>query len=84
MNGYERMLAEQRAEIERLRSEVITFCSLWAGTYARDNGYPDRCLHPTHYDILARAGARMVAFTRYVPPELSAPPDDPDPTGTER
>jgi hypothetical protein len=84
MNGYERMLAEQQEEIERLRSEVITFCSLWAAQYARDNGYFDGCLHATHYDILARAGARLDAFTRYVPPELPAPPDDPDPTGTER
>jgi hypothetical protein len=79
MNGYERMIADQREEIERLRVEVIAFGTPWATQYARDHGYPDGCLHATHYDILARAGARMVAFTRYVPPELPAPTDDPDP-----
>jgi len=52
------------AEIESLRSDVIAFCAPWAATYARDCGLPEGHLHPAHYDILARAGARMDAFTR--------------------
>jgi hypothetical protein len=52
------------AEIKELRADVIAFCAPWAATYARDHGFPDRHLHPTHYDILARCGARMDAFIR--------------------
>jgi hypothetical protein len=51
-------------EIEWLRHSVIAFCAVWAAAYARDYGLPDGHLHPTHYDILARCGARMDAFTR--------------------
>ncbi len=54
----------QRDEIERLRSDVIAFCGPHADRWARDNGLPEGHLHPTHYDILENAGARMVAFTR--------------------
>jgi len=50
--------------IEELRRNVIAFCALWAGTYAQDHGLPDGHLHPVHYDILARCGARMDAFSR--------------------
>jgi hypothetical protein len=73
MNGWERMIEQQREEIVRLREdikqlreEVIAFCAPWAATYARDHGYPDGHLHATHYDILARCGARMDAFKRHV------------------
>ncbi len=51
-------------EIKRLRSDLIVFCFLWAEPYARDHGLPDGHLHSVHYDILARAGARMDSFTR--------------------
>ena len=57
-------LRAQAAEIERLRSDLIAFCGPWAATYARDHGLPDRHLHPTHYDILKNAGARMDDFVR--------------------
>lgn len=33
-------------------------------------GLPDGHLHPTHYDILARAGVRMDRFTRAEVPQL--------------
>jgi hypothetical protein len=55
MNGYERMLAEQREEIERLRG----------------------ALSECHHEIRK---LRIQLERR----RLSAPPDDPDPTGTER
>lgn len=60
-----------RGEVERLSAEntdlkqsVIAFCAPWAVTYARDGGLPDGHLHPGHYDILEKCGARMVDFTR--------------------
>ena len=52
------------AEVRALRQDVIAFCGPWAATYARDLGLPSGHLHPTHYDILERAGARMDDFTR--------------------
>lgn len=59
-----RRLAWAEKEIERLRSEVITFGALWAAQYARDHRLPDGHLYAVHYDALQRAGARMVNFTR--------------------
>jgi len=53
-----------RAEISDLRCSVIAFGAPWAVEYARDWGLPDKHLHAHHYDILARAGARMETFTR--------------------
>lgn len=53
-----------RAEITDLRTSVAAFAGPWAARYAKDRGLPDGHLHPTHYDILARAGARMDDFTR--------------------
>jgi Lar family restriction alleviation protein len=56
----------ERAEAENddLKLSVIAFCSPWAVEHAKKLGLHDRHLHPTHYDILARAGARMDDFTR--------------------
>lgn len=55
---------EMQTEIDDLRTNVIAFCGPWAVTWARDFNLPNGHLHPTHYDILARAGARMDDFTR--------------------
>lgn len=52
-------------EIDRLRSEVISFCGPHAARHAEEHGLPPGHLHPVHYDILARAGARMVDFVRH-------------------
>ena len=57
-------MQDAAAEIKRLRSLVVTFCGPWAERYARDHGLPNGHLHPTHYDILANAEARMESFTR--------------------
>lgn len=53
-----------RAEVARLKAGVVAFGSIWAVEYARDYGFPPGHLHPTHYDILQNAGARMDSFTR--------------------
>lgn len=70
----------QAAEIEQLKAEnadlkssVAAFAGPRAAEYARSLGWPDGHLHPTHYDILAKAGARMVDFVRH---PLPAPPQD--------
>lgn len=53
-----------RAEITGLRASLVAFAGPWAVRYAKDQGMPDGHLHPIHYDILAKAGARMDDFTR--------------------
>jgi hypothetical protein len=57
-------LAERDAEIADLRTSVVAFGSAWAVDYAAKHGLPSGHLHPTHYDILRKAGARMDDFTR--------------------
>lgn len=54
----------QARELDEAKQNVCAFCAPWAVTYARDRGYPEGHLHPAHYDILERAGARMDDFTR--------------------
>jgi hypothetical protein len=54
------------AEIADLRCSVIAFGAPAMEEYARERGLPKGHLYPTHYDILERAGARMVSFTRAV------------------
>lgn len=61
--------AEVRAEkaeaaLEDANASVIAFCAPVAVQYARGMGLPEGHLHPTHYDILEKAGARMDSFTR--------------------
>ena len=57
-------IRELRAENARLKSEVVSFCGPWAAQYARETDLEPGHLHPTHYDILEKAGARMTNFTR--------------------
>ena len=57
-------IRELRAENARLKSEVVSFCGPWAAQYAREIGLEPGHIHPTHYDILEKAGARMANFTR--------------------
>lgn len=58
------LIEDAMQEIADLRTSVIAFGGPWAVEHARDLGLPDGHLHPTHYDILARAGARMDDFVR--------------------
>lgn len=64
----EALARAERAEAENadLKQSVISFCAPWAVDYAKRIGLPDGHMHPTHYDILAKCGARMDAFTRAV------------------
>lgn len=50
--------------VAELKGYVVTFCGPWAVQYSRDFGLPEGHLHPTHYDILEKCGARMDDFTR--------------------
>jgi hypothetical protein len=64
LNHVGRTAIRAAEEIEELRACVIAFGAPWAASYARDLGFPEGHLHPTHYDILDRCGARMDAFVR--------------------
>lgn len=50
--------------IAELKQYVIAFGAAWAVQYSRDFSLPEGHLHPTHYDILEKCGARMDDFTR--------------------
>ena len=52
------------AENADLKSSVVAFCGPWAVHYAKERGLPPGHLIATHYDILERAGARMIDFVR--------------------
>ncbi|MES2173831.1 MAG: hypothetical protein V4523_07775 [Pseudomonadota bacterium] len=65
-----------RAEIADLKSSVVAFGAPWAVQYAKDFGLPANHIHATHYDILAKAGARMVDFIRHVPTPPAALDED--------
>lgn len=58
--------ALERAQRERddLRLSVIAFAGPHAARYAQEFGLAPGELHPTHYDILESAGARMDDFRR--------------------
>lgn len=53
-----------RKELDEAKGDIIAFAGPSAVSYALDHGMPDGHLHPVHYDILAKAGARMDDFTR--------------------
>lgn len=47
-----------------LREAIVAFAGPWAAQWAKEHGLPDGHLHPEHYDLLERCGARMIDFTR--------------------
>jgi len=51
-------------EIADLRISVVAFLGPHAAWWAEANGKPNY-LHPQHYDLLEKCGARMVDFKRY-------------------
>lgn len=61
-------IAKLQAEIDDLKGWVIAFGAPWAVSYAHQYQLPGNALHPDHYDILARCGARMDSFSRGVRP----------------
>ena len=58
----EAQLSAFKAENADLKTSVIAFLAPWAVEYQADFGLDG--LHPTHYDILEKCGARMVDFDR--------------------
>jgi hypothetical protein len=48
--------------LREANSTIVAFAGPWAGVYAREHGLAAGELHPTHYDILKQAGARMDEF----------------------
>jgi hypothetical protein len=50
--------------VKSLKLDVVAFCAPWAVEYADMHGMPKGHIHPAHYDVLAKAGARMDDFTR--------------------
>lgn len=62
------VIAERDAEIADLRTSVIAFAGPFAAEYARDRNWPAGHMAAHHFDILERAGARMVDFVRHVEP----------------
>lgn len=57
-------IRDLEAENARLKQEVLSFCAPHAARYAVDYDLPKGHLHPAHYDILKRVGARLDDFTR--------------------
>lgn len=53
-----------RAEVADLKCSVVAFGAPAAARWAENFNLPPRHIHPTHYDILQRAGARMDDFVR--------------------
>ncbi|HEY9219570.1 MAG TPA: hypothetical protein VIO94_16095 [Phenylobacterium sp.] len=58
-------LASKDEEIRDLKQTIVAFCAPWAVAQAHNHGLPEGHLFPSHFDILERCGARMVAFTRH-------------------
>jgi hypothetical protein len=67
-------IAALRAENADLKISVVAFLAPWAVRYAKD--FELDGLHPTHYDILEKFGARMVDFKRAL--AQPAPAKDPE------
>jgi hypothetical protein len=61
---------ERDAEIRDLKMSVVAFAAPSMVQWARDMDLPDNHLHPEHYDLLKRCGARMVDFKRGAFPEV--------------
>lgn len=48
--------------MKRNQHELLPFLALWADRYQRDYGLDG--LHPVHYDLMVKYGARMDDFKR--------------------
>lgn len=64
-------------EVKRWKEHFIPFAIIHAAGYGRDH-YGEGCLHFTHYDLLAEAGARMDDFKRCGAPSSENKPNCPE------
>lgn len=55
---------------KRKQHDLVGFLAIWAIQYQKDYGLNG--LHPTHYDLMKKHGARMASFSRAT---NAAPPD---------
>lgn len=55
---------ELEIENSDLKTSVVAFAGPWAAVYATLHGLGKNELHPVHYDLLKKCGARMVEFRR--------------------
>lgn len=64
--GYVRaaFARELEREVALWKEHFIPFAIVHAGQYGKDHYGREGCLHFTHYDLLKKAGARLVDFTR--------------------
>ena len=46
--------------------ELLPFLAIWSVQYQKDHGLDG--LHPTHYDLMVKYGARMDSFKRATVP----------------
>ena len=53
---------EKKAMAKRKSHELVGFLAIWAVQYQKDYGLDG--LHPGHYDLMKKYGARMDSFTR--------------------
>ena len=58
----------RKSELDDMNTSIVALAAPWAVEYARDHCFPPNHLHAKHYDILAKAGARMTSFVRWKPP----------------
>lgn len=59
MNNYQRGYDDGR---KAAGDELVSFLVIWADRYQRDYGLDG--LHPVHYDLMKKYGARMDDFKR--------------------
>lgn len=52
--------------------ELVTFLAVFAVEYQRTQGLDG--LHPVHYDLMKKYGARMDAFKRAIVPDAAQKP----------
>lgn len=56
------MVQMSMAKKQKRPHELVGFVAIWAVQYQNDYGLNG--LHPIHYDLLKKYGARMDSFTR--------------------
>lgn len=60
---------------KRRAHELVPFLAIHADRYAKDHGLDG--LHPAHYDLMVKHGARMDSFKRATNAETRRPPQAP-------